>query len=111
MRESVVQRRQTVVIEEESRDSSATPTELAIAINNCGGNSSLGGECPLLANNDHECETHTTDISTATTTTTTTTTTATTNNADKTNGKDIVRRDSSRIDSNINVILIYNTRL
>ncbi|XP_011495459.1 PREDICTED: USP6 N-terminal-like protein [Ceratosolen solmsi marchali] len=42
MRESVVQRRQTVVIEEESRESSATPTEMAMA-NNCGANSSLGG--------------------------------------------------------------------
>ncbi|XP_031785636.1 USP6 N-terminal-like protein isoform X2 [Nasonia vitripennis] len=128
MRESVVQRRQTVVIEEENRENSATPTELAAMGNNCVGNNSLGGESPsaVLAN-DRDCETHTTDISTTTTTTitattntttattTTTTTTSTTtttitNNVDNTNGKDIVC-DSSRIDSNINVILIYNTRL
>lgn len=120
MRESVAQRRQTVVIEEESRDNSATPTELVVMGNNCVGNNSLGGESPpaVLAN-DRDCETHTTDISTTTTTTITSTTnntiatttpTTITNNADNTNGKDIVC-DSSRIDSNINVILIYNTRL
>lgn len=115
MRESVVHRRQTVVIEEENRESSATPTELAVMGNNCVGNNSLGGESPpaVLAN-DHDSETHITDISTATTSTITTTNittvTTTTNNADNMNGKDIVC-DSNCIDSNINVILIYNTRL
>ncbi|KAJ8667570.1 hypothetical protein QAD02_009233 [Eretmocerus hayati] len=43
MRESLVQRRQTIVLEEDdSREGSATPTGMALD-NNCGGNNSLGG--------------------------------------------------------------------
>ncbi|XP_058793243.1 USP6 N-terminal-like protein [Phymastichus coffea] len=42
MRETLIQRRQTIVIEEESRENSATPTELAIA-NNCVNKNGLGG--------------------------------------------------------------------
>lgn len=102
MRESVIQRRQTL-IEEESRESSATPTEMAMA-NNC------GGESVLLAN-DHECNKHTTDIASTTTSNTTTTTITTTNNVDNTNAKDTERDNNKSVDSNINVILIYNTRL
>ena len=80
MRESVVQRRQTIVIEEENVETS-TPIEPA-------NRGSLGGE--LIT---HESVTHT-DISTT--------------NAVNTNEKDV--RDNC-IDSNINVLLIYNTRL
>lgn len=101
MRESVIQRRKTL-IEEESRESSATPTEMAMA-NNC------SGESDVLLANDHECNKHTTDI--ISTTTSITATTTTTNNVDNTNAKDTERDNNKSVDSNINVIFIYNTRL
>lgn len=114
MRESVVQRRQTVVLEEESREGSATPTELLAPIaNNCVGNNSLGGESDHTRDTSHtSTDIASTTIDAATTATTTITTaivtsTTSTNNDDNANiGKDVARDGS-----NINVILIYNTRL